>query len=178
MNMPGECVVVHEDCAKPYYFRCPKCGSSERFIRVDEPRTFMVYLLLLLTGHLIFALLTGGPRPKRTQCGKCLYVFKCPALPSNPSNWKPLVIAVLSLSFGLAMLLPLYGDLRVLIECYPEISGVLRALQRIPSSVYAGLSVAAFGLAAAAAITIHFLNFSYRANVARAHRLTPEPPIT
>ena len=66
-----------------YYFKCPNCGSDERFVRPSEQSSSLGCLLFLFGGF-IPALLFADYRWRRVQCLKCTHIFRQPPLPGTP----------------------------------------------------------------------------------------------
>lgn len=68
---------------KPYYFRCPRCGSNEEFVRPSEEPSNLGCAILLF-GGLLPALLYNASSGDRIQCTACWHLFNRPSMPWSP----------------------------------------------------------------------------------------------
>jgi hypothetical protein len=68
-----------------YYFKCPKCGNDEGFVKPSE-ENMNLGCLFLLFGQLFPALLFAHYTSGRIQCRKCFHVFRQPPLPVSPRS--------------------------------------------------------------------------------------------
>jgi len=65
-----------------YYFKCPGCGSDEKFTRPSEQSTGLGCVFLFFGGF-IPVLLYADAQSRRVQCETCGYIFRQPALPKT-----------------------------------------------------------------------------------------------
>ncbi len=124
-----------------YYFRCPKCGSDEQFVKPSEESSDLGCALFLFGGF-IPALLYANHRHGRIQCTSCAHIFRQPPIPSSPlatfAGWTlaltiiPSVIAVFFFSFpDLASLLPsipVISTIEDAVTTQPRVAAYLLAL--------------------------------------------------
>jgi ribosomal protein S27AE len=159
---------------KLYHFSCPRCGASERFLRVDEERG-PLSLLLLLTGHLLFALLADRSR-NRIQCGNCLYIFPRPTAPRSPASLVSAAVFVVLSIAGVGFLILFQDNTGLFLRSYPEFVRFLGFLWEDPKSGILFLSIAAFALAGIALVFSAVFNSIYRRKLSQQYLMEPEAP--
>ena len=68
---------------RQYYFCCPRCSSSDEFVRPSEESSNLGCAILLF-GGLIPALIYGSSSGDRIQCTACWHLFNRPSMPWSP----------------------------------------------------------------------------------------------
>lgn len=99
-----------------YYFRCPKCGSDEEFIKPSEESSNLGCAIFFFGGLIPALLFAADQTHGRIQCVNCAHIFRQPRIPVSPiaafAGWivalliVPILIAVIAGSADLASFLP------------------------------------------------------------------------
>ncbi len=158
-----------------YYFCCPRCGSSERFVRVDGEGSGCLPMLLLLSGHLFFALLADW-NSSRVVCGKCMHVFRKPSPPRSPAG---VAFAAASFVFavaGAALLLASQNNSGLLNRQEVVVTGLLEMLMEAPVSGLFLLGISSFAVAVIALLLSARYSILHRRGLRRRFSMEPEDP--
>jgi hypothetical protein len=164
------------DSTKRYYFSCPKCGNSERFLRVAEERRGGLSLLLLLTGHLLFALMASQHNRKRVQCRNCMFVFAPPLPESRGYKIAKVAVALLSILGAAVIVLALVATDPFLLHSCPSLAYSLGLFWASPhvGLLFVGLSILAVAAAVLALGGVSNLLHWHR--LSRSYLMKPEDP--
>lgn len=108
-----------------YYFRCPRCGNDEEFLRPSDDTNTGCSLLFF--GGLFSALIFSNYQKQRVQCLKCMHMFQQPPVPSSPvENFAGVVQAITLVLVATAV--AFYG-IPVLTEVLPPGVPIMSAIE-------------------------------------------------
>ena len=111
-----------------YYFRCPKCGNDEQFVKPSE-QTSDLGCALLFFGGFIPALIFADHTSRRIQCSRCAHIFRQPAIPSSPlASFAGWILALTVVLFTIAVFFYCSSDLASLLPSIPVISSIEEAI--------------------------------------------------
>ena len=115
-----------------YYFRCPKCGNDEQFIKPSE-QTDDLGCALFFYGGLIPGLLFANHASRRIQCTRCAHLFSQPALPSSPvASFAGWIVALTIVPIVAAVFVFCVPDLASLLPSIPVIATIEEAFAAQP----------------------------------------------
>ena len=118
-----------------YYFKCPNCGSNERFAKPSEQPS-STGCLLLFFGGIISALLFANYRWRRVQCLKCMHIFRQPSLPGTPLSHFATWIGYLTVMTVVAGVVGFAApELAAALPRVPVISAIKQALVAQPRAM-------------------------------------------
>ncbi len=149
-----------------FYFKCPKCGNDEQFVRPNEKLGFALYLG--------YGLLFTDYMRARVQCMRCLYIFRPPPVPSSPlAAFAVWILGVTVIS----------GIVAVVLFCAPPLAQALPAFSVIPvleEAILMQPRVAAYLLGAlfvlipvSCCVAVMFSNAKFRKQLAKEYHLKP-----
>lgn len=160
---------------KTYYFRCPSCGSDERFAAVNQDNVVSLGCLLALVGGLLPWLLYADSTRNRVQCMNCGKIFAQPPLPQSPLSKYALSIIILIVIAVIALvIMAAIPEFTAWMPDYPAITSLVEFVEKHPEAIVVSLLPLLIILVVSATVISIVANRRYRRQLREQVRLEPQ----
>lgn len=158
-----------------FYFRCPKCGSDEEFVKPSEEKSDLGTNLLFIGGIMAASMYADHVR-RRVQCGKCSYIFRQPPIPSaTQAKFAGWILALTLIPVLVAVAFVSFEDLAALLPALPVIDTIEEAVTMQPRVAAYLIAVVVVLVGVTAWVAAVWSNFRLRRKYAAEFQTKPLP---